>query len=482
MFRLNHTFRDGLRFPARTLPARTGASRRAHGRFPRTLLLAAAILVAGCSRPDAAPTGVEPSFHLHTRPPAPVIARMEPATAGPGASVVIQGQNLRPSGSYFAPSVRFGRELALVTASSNTSVTVAVPAGRGTVDVTVETIGGTSAPVRFTYKAPRITLVNPSHGPPGEIVGVAGDGFGVKMGGVSSYLTFGRTVVHPQSWSERVIVARAPDDMGTGNTSEIFFGLGGCVSRASLFVRLWMPGCRDLVNAAIRRLGLKRNGDYLEHTVPVVVHTSVGSSNAGYFMFRLRMENAPSAPAVTGYTWDRAPVAGQPFNGTVTGSNFVTAATQVYFCVAGTSTCYPHPSAGVSVTGATTLTVRGVNLGTGSWQVYVSTAGGASARSSPFAVSPPPPTLSGYAWDRAPAGTQPFNGTLTGSNFVAGGTRVYFCVAGTSTCYEHPGAGVSVTSPRELRVYNVRLSSGGWQVYVATNAGASPRSSTFPVR
>src|SRR5262249_13954834 len=36
------------------------------------------------------------------------------------------------------------------------------------------------------------------------------------------------------------------------------------------------------------------------------------------------------------------------------------------------------------------------------------------------------PTFSGYTWDRTPTGGQPFNGTITGTNFVVNGTSVFF--------------------------------------------------------
>src|SRR5207249_2692794 len=78
-----------------------------------------------------------------------------------------------------------------------------------------------------------------------------------------------------------------------------------------------------------------------------------------------------------------------------------------------------------------------VNLGGGSWQVYVQDSAG-SAHSAAFTVQAPasPPTISGFTWDQTPTGDQAFNGTITGTNFLTGGTQVLFCVNGSSNLSE----------------------------------------------
>src|SRR5207248_1407935 len=134
-----------------------------------------------------------------------------------------------------------------------------------------------------------------------------------------------------------------------------------------------------------------------------------------------------SLPTIGSYTWDRTPTGGQPFNGTITGTNFVVNGTSVFFCVTGSSTCYQQPTAGVNVTSSTSLNVSNVNLSAGSWQIYLQTAAGSSARSAAFTVQAPasPPTISGYSWDRTPTAGQAFNGTIYGSNFITGATSVF---------------------------------------------------------
>jgi len=190
----------------------------------------------------------------------------------------------------------------------------------------------------------------------------------------------------------------------------------------------------------------------------------------------------PAIPTITGYSWTTTPTGGQPFNGTIFGTNFVVGSTQVWFCIANTSTCYQQPSAGVNVTSSTSLNVSNVNLSAGSWQIYVVTSAGQSARSTSFTVRLGAPTITGYSWNTTPTGGQFFSGTITGTNFVIGGTQVWFCVANTSTCYQQPSAGVSVTSSTSLNVSNVNLSAGSWQIYVVTSAGQSARSTSFTVR
>ncbi len=92
-----------------------------------------------------------------------------------------------------------------------------------------------------------------------------------------------------------------------------------------------------------------------------------------------------------------------------------------------------------------------------------------------------PPTISGYSWDTVPTSLRFFDGTINGSRFVADHTQVFFCVDGTTTCYEHPATGVRVTSATSLRVTNVLLTAGTYQIYVQRSAGKSARSAAFTV-
>lgn len=186
-------------------------------------------------------------------------------------------------------------------------------------------------------------------------------------------------------------------------------------------------------------------------------------------------------PTITRYSWDRTPIAGQFFNGTISGTNFISGGTLVFFCVSGTSACYQQPPSLVNVTSSTSLNVSNTNLSGGLWQIYVQTSAGLSVRSLPFTVQAPP-TISTFAWNIVPTAGQPFGGTISGENFISGGTQVFFCVASSSVCYQQPAPLVSVVSSKSLSVSSVNLSKGAWQIYVQTLAGQSARSIAFTVR
>jgi hypothetical protein len=81
----------------------------------------------------------------------------------------------------------------------------------------------------------------------------------------------------------------------------------------------------------------------------------------------------PSAPTVSGYSWNNTPHSNVLFSGNLTGTGFVSGGSAVYFCVTGTATCYQHPAVGVAVNSSISLSVYNVNLTTGSWQAKVVT-------------------------------------------------------------------------------------------------------------
>jgi len=138
------------------------------------------------------------------RPP-PTVTSISP-TAGPtggGTTVVITGTNLSD-----ATAVTFGGTASGFTTNSSTQITTATsPAGLpGTVDVTVTTIGGTSATSaadQFTYvAAPTVTAIAPPAGPStgGTTVVITGTGFSgataVTFGGLSAgYITNSNTQI-----------------------------------------------------------------------------------------------------------------------------------------------------------------------------------------------------------------------------------------------------------------------------------------------
>lgn len=217
----------------------------------------------------------------------------------------------------------------------------------------------------------------------------------------------------------------------------------------------------------------------------IYVQTPTGDSNR---TAPLQLQaSTPAFPTITGITWTPStPTAMQSFSGLLTGTNFVSEGTRVYFCSNGSNRCTLHPSSGVVVSSTTSLRLSGILLGSGAWQVIVETAVGASGRSTPFTVqddSPvPPPTLTGATWTPlAPLANQPFSGILTGTHLLMGATRVFFCPSGSTDCQEHPPSGVSVTGTTSLSVTGVLLANGSWQAHVQTPAGISNQTPVFTV-
>ncbi|MDR3468888.1 MAG: IPT/TIG domain-containing protein [Xanthobacteraceae bacterium] len=123
----------------------------------------------------------------------PTVSGISP-NSGPsagGTTVTITGTNLTG-----ATSVLFGSTPATIVSNGPNSITATAPPGSGTVNVTVTTIGGTSAvstPDQFTYSGvPTVTLVTPNAGPiaGGTRVTITGTNFtgatAVKFGATSA--------------------------------------------------------------------------------------------------------------------------------------------------------------------------------------------------------------------------------------------------------------------------------------------------------
>jgi len=183
-----------------------------------------------------------------------------------------------------------------------------------------------------------------------------------------------------------------------------------------------------------------------------------------------------AAPTVTWYAWTTTPMPNQPFGGTIAGSGFV-ADMSVWFCPSSGS-CLELAASQVTVNSAAGMDVTNVSLAAGSWQIYVQTAAGPSARSTPFTVGAAP-TVTGYRWTTLPMPNQPFGGTITGTGFGSP-ISVWFCPI-SGSCQQLPGSQVTINDPTSLSVTNVSLATGSWQFYVQTSGGPSGRSTSFVV-
>ena len=143
----------------------------------------------------------------------PSISSLSP-THGPaagGISVVISG-----SGLAGETAVDFGGTLAAITNISDTEITVILPRGSGTVDVTVTTAGGTSGALQFTYDAPSITSLSPSSGP-------AAGGTEVVISGINftdaTAVHFGMISVPIINITDTAIIVISPAGSGIANVT-----------------------------------------------------------------------------------------------------------------------------------------------------------------------------------------------------------------------------------------------------------------------
>jgi hypothetical protein len=187
---------------------------------------------------------------------------------------------------------------------------------------------------------------------------------------------------------------------------------------------------------------------------------------------------AGGGPTVTGYTWTSTPTPNQPFSGTITGTGF-SSPIAVWFCPSSGS-CQQLAASQVTLNSATSLSVTGVTLAAGSWQVYVQTNGGPSGRSASFTVGPTgAPTVTGYAWTTTPTSNQPFSGTISGTNFSLP-IVIWFCPS-SGSCLQLASSQVTLIGDTSVAVTGVTLTAGSWQVYVQTNGGPSARSMPFTV-
>lgn len=106
----------------------------------------AVLLVAACSAND--------DF------PAPQIASVTPPSATPGSAVVIAGnyfchqseEDVDPGGCTTLGTVYFGTMVASALQYDETSITVEVPQGTGTIEITISVAGERSNAASFTFE------------------------------------------------------------------------------------------------------------------------------------------------------------------------------------------------------------------------------------------------------------------------------------------------------------------------------------------
>jgi len=160
----------------------------------------------------------------------PSITSLNPTSGVVDTSVTITGANF--GATQGTGTVKFNGTAATPTSWSTTSIVALVPAGATTGNVVVTVGGVASNGVNFTLSAtaPSITSLNPTSGPVGTSVTIAGTNFGATQG--TSTVKFNGTTATPTSWSTTSIVAAVPAGATTGN---VVVTVGGAASNAVTF-------------------------------------------------------------------------------------------------------------------------------------------------------------------------------------------------------------------------------------------------------
>ncbi|MFR9754097.1 IPT/TIG domain-containing protein, partial [Nocardia sp. 004] len=355
----------------------------------------------------------------------------------PGSGPEVGGNSVTLSGTGFtgATGVDFGGVSAVsFTVVSDTQITATVPAGTGTVAVTVTTAGGVSNSVSYTYvAAPTLTSVVPGSGPEvgGNSVTLSGSGFtgatAVLFGGVSA-VSF--TVV-----SDTQITAVVP--AGTG-TVEVTVTATGGTSNGVLYTYVVAPTLVSVVPGSGPEAGgnsvtLSGSG-FTGATgvdfggVSAVSFTVVSDTQitatvpAGSGAVDVTVTTAGGVSNPVSYTYVAAPtlISVVPDSGPETGGNTVTLIGTGFI---GVTAVLFAANAAVSFTVVSDTQIAAmVPAGTGVVAVTVTTAGGVSNPVSYTYVAAP--TLISVVPDSGPA-TGGNTVTLTGTGFT-GATAVLF--------------------------------------------------------
>ena len=436
-----------------------------------------------------------PSDHF-TYNAAPTVTNVSPNN-GPQAG----GNTVTVTGSGFvsgSTAVDFGPTAGTsVSVASGTSLTVSVPAGTGTVSVTVITTGGgSSTPLAgaYTYNPPpTVTGVSPSSGPTAggtsvtvsgtNLTGASAVDFGTANPGtsISAVTATSLTVTSPAGTGTVDVTVTTPNGTSAVNAPSDHFtynapalptvtGVSPSSGPTAGGTSVTVSGT-NLTGASAVDFGTANPGTSISAvtatsltvtspagtgTVDVTVTTPNGTSavNAPSDHFTY---NAPALPTVTGVSPSSGPTAGGT-SVTVTGTN-LTGASAVDF---GTA----NPGTSISAVTATSLTVTSP-AGTGTVDVTVTTPNGTSAVNAPsdhFTYNAPAlPTVTGVSPSSGPTagGTSV---TVTGTN-LTGASAVDFGTA-------NPGTSISAVTATSLTVTSP-AGTGTVDVTVTTPNGTS---------
>ena len=141
----------------------------------------------------------------------PAIGSLSPDSGPEGTSVDISGTSF--GASQGTSTVSFNGTAATATSWSDTSITVAVPAGATTGDVVVTVDSQASNGASFTV-TPAISSLSPDTGPVQTTVDISGTSFGASQG--TGTVTFNGVVATASSWDDTSITVTVPSGATTG--------------------------------------------------------------------------------------------------------------------------------------------------------------------------------------------------------------------------------------------------------------------------
>jgi hypothetical protein len=391
--------------------------------------------------------------------------------------VIITGTNF-----LNATAVTFGATAATTFAvNSATQITATSPAGTGTVDVRVTTVGGTSTTTagdQFTYiPAPAVTSISPTSGPAagGTVVTITGTNFTGATG-----VTFGATAAASFTVNSATSIT-ATSPVGTSTVDIRVTTLGGtsATSAADQFTYIAAPVVTSIAPIAGPLAGgtsVTISGTGFTGTTAVTFGatpatgvtvnsatsiTATSPAGTGTVDVRVTAPGGTSltspadqfsyvaAPTVTSIS----PTAGPTTGGTaviITGTGF-TAATAVIFGATAATT--------FTVNSATQITATSP-AGAGTVDVRVTTAGGTSATMAAdqftYVLAPAVTSISPTSGP-GPGGTSVI---ITGTGF-AGTTAVAFGATAATSFTVNSATQITATSPAGTGTVDVRVTTAG---------------------
>jgi serine/threonine protein kinase len=329
----------------------------------------------------------------------PAVTGTSPATgpAAGGTLVAIHGTNLED-----ATMVSFGGVAGMISSDSGSQILVSAPPGKGTVDVSVTTPGGTSTAGMFTYTSasptpparPVLTGISPASGAAGGGTSVTITGSGLASAGKVS-----------------------------------FGGAAGTITADS--------GSRITVKSPPGK-----------GTVTVTVTTPGGTATAGKFTYKASSPPPPARPVVTGISPNSGPAAGGT-SVTITGKN-LSSATGVSFGGAGGK---------ITADSSTRITATSPS-GSGTVNITVTTKGGTSATSNAdkFTYSVAAPIVLEISPSSGPAGGGT-SVTITGTN-LSNATGVSFGGSGGRITADS-STQITATSPSGSGTVDITVTTAG---------------------